>query len=137
MRITIVQSALHWEQPQANLAQFSKRMSGLSGQTDLLVLPEMFTTGFSMSASTLSEPMDGPTVDWLRKEAAQLGASVVGSFICRAGEQHFNRLVWAYPDGRIMTYDKRHLFGLAGEADHYLAGRERVVLEWRGWRICP
>lgn len=137
MRITLVQSALCWEQPGANLTHFAARLAGLAGQTDLVVLPEMFTTGFSMNAPALAEPMDGPTVSWLQQQAVLLGAAVAGSFICQESGQYFNRLVYACPDGSIQTYDKRHLFGLAGEADHYAPGRKRVVLEWQGWRICP
>lgn len=137
MRVTIVQALLAWEQQSVNRQHFTERLAPLKGQTDLVVLPEMFSTGFSMRATALAEPMDGPTVSWMVEQAATLGAAVTGSFICQLTSGYTNRLVWAYPDGRLRWYDKRHLFGMAGEQDHYISGQERVVLEWQGWRVCP
>lgn len=117
---------------------FSKKLAALKkGQTDLVVLPEMCSTGFSMNTTALAEPMNGPTVRFFKKQARRLDAAVVGSFICESKGQFFNRLVFATPDGKLKTYDKRHLFSLAGEADHFQAGKKRLVVEWRGWRICP
>ena len=137
MRVTLVQTSLHWENPAANRAMLTQKLAALSGLTDLVVLPEMCTTGFTMNAAALAEPMDGPTVSWLRTMAQALGAAVTGSFICAEGGQFFNRLVWMYPDGRHERYDKRHLFGLAGENMTYTAGEKKLVVEWLGWRICP
>ncbi|MFN0014941.1 MAG: amidohydrolase [Saprospiraceae bacterium] len=137
MRLTIVQTALHWENPAANRAELAQTLAPLAGQTDLIVLPEMFTTGFSMSAATLAEDMDGPTVQWLREQARRLGSAVTGSFVCHDGRHHRNRLVFMRPDGQFHHYDKRHLFGLAGENDVYTAGTERLTVEWMGWHICP
>ena len=138
MKITLVQTALFWEKPAENLAMFSKKLAALKrGQTDLVVLPEMFNTGFSMNTAALAEPMNGPTVRFLKKQARRLDAAVTGSFICESKGQFFNRLVFATPDGKLKTYDKRHLFSLAGENAHFQNGKKRLVVEWRGWRICP
>lgn len=137
MRLTLLQTSLIWENADANRRQLAAKLASLTGQTDIVVLPEMFTTGFSMRSETLAESMDGAAVAWLRAQAAALGAAVTGSFICREDGRYYNRLVWAFPDGQIRTYDKKHLFGLAGEDKHYAPGAERLVLEWQGWRICP
>ncbi|MCC6727420.1 MAG: amidohydrolase [Saprospiraceae bacterium] len=137
LRITTVQSALEWEDVAANLAMFSLKLAPLAGQTDLVVLPEMFTTGFSMAAEKLAEPMNGRTMDWLADQAAKIGAVVTGSFIAEDGGHYFNRLVWMRPDGSFELYDKRHLFRLASEHETYTAGQAKLVTEWRGWKICP
>jgi omega-amidase len=137
LRITTIQSSLHWESPRANLAMFAKKMDGLAGQTDVVVLPEMFTTGFSMNASALAEKMDGPTMQWLERQAARLNAVVTGSFIAEDEGRYHNRLVWMQPGGTYKTYDKRHLFTLAGEHNTYTAGIKKPIVECLGWKICP
>ncbi|MBI1224495.1 MAG: amidohydrolase [Bacteroidetes bacterium] len=137
LRITTAQSSLFWEDIQANLTMFSKKLVGLAGMTDLIVLPEMFTTGFSMDAPRLAEPMDGPTMQWLAEQANQTGAVVTGSFIAKEDASYFNRLVWMRPDGSFDHYDKRHLFSPAAEHEIYSAGRKKLVTEWLGWKICP
>ncbi|MFN0035440.1 MAG: nitrilase family protein [Saprospiraceae bacterium] len=137
MRISIVQSSLHWENPEANRAMFAEKLAPLRGHTDLVVLPEMFSTGFSMNAENLAEPMDGPTVDWLRGISQDLNAAVTGSFICADGGKYFNRLVFMRPDGQFEHYDKKHLFALTAENEHFVAGQKRLTVEWMGWRICP
>lgn len=135
LRVTIVQSMLHWEDAAANRAMFSARLSELKGRTDLVVLPEMCTTGFSMRSAELAETMNGPAVQWMREQAAAIDAAVYGSVIITEGGRFFNRGLFVRPDGEVMAYDKRHLFRFANETDHYSAGTERVVVEWRGWRI--
>ncbi|HKZ72805.1 MAG TPA: amidohydrolase [Steroidobacteraceae bacterium] len=137
LRVTLVQQALEWEDAQANRSCFERLLAPLAGQTDLVVLPEMFTTGFSMDAERLAEPAGGPTSQWLTAMARRLDAAVTGSVITRDGGQHFNRLHWAQPDGLLEHYDKRHLFRMAREHEHYTAGREARVLGWRGFRVCP
>ncbi len=137
MRLTILQSALHWENAGANRAMFAEKLAPLAGQTDLVILPEMFTTGFSMNAAALAEPMDGPTVQWLQEQAVRTGAAITGSFICREKDRYYNRLVFMRPDGRLDIYDKRHLFGLAKEHETYTPGATRCIVEWLGWKICP
>jgi predicted amidohydrolase len=137
MRLTVIQSALTWENPAANRAMFSQKLAPLRGLTDLVVLPEMFTTGFSMNAAALAEPMNGLTVQWLRKTADDLGAAVAGSFICSENGKFHNRLVFMRPSGNFDFYDKKHLFSMAGESEYFSSGKKRLTLEWRGWRICP
>lgn len=137
MRLTLVQSDIHWENPDANRAMFADKLAPLAGHSDLVVLPEMFTTGFSMQAAALAEPADGATVRWMQRQANVLGAVVVGSFICRENDLYYNRLAFVRPGGQVDFYDKRHLFGLANEHETYTPGRERLIVEWMGWRICP
>ncbi len=137
MRLTIVQSALTWENPAANRAMFSQKLASLSGQTDLIVLPEMFTSGFSMNAAALAEPMDGPTVQWLCQTADDLDAAVTGSFICSENGKFHNRLVFVRPGGDFDFYDKKHLFTLAGEQEYFESGESQLIVEWLGWRIRP
>jgi len=137
LRVTLVQAELAWQDPAANRHRLAAHFRGLVGHTDLVVLPEMFSTGFSMAAAELAEDMDGPTIDWMREEAAALGCVIAGSLIVRDGGRCYNRLVWARPDGSLEHYDKRHLFRLAGEQEHYAAGSRRLVVALKGWRVCP
>jgi omega-amidase len=137
LRVTLVQQSLEWENPQANRAHFETLLSPLAGSTDLVVLPEMFTTGFSMAPERLAEPAGGPTAQWLTEMARRLDAAVTGSLITRDGDRHFNRLHWAAPDGSLQHYDKRHLFRLSNEHEHYAPGRGARLIEWRGFRVCP
>jgi len=137
LRVTMVQADLAWQDPAANRRSLAAHFRGLVGHTDLVVLPEMFSTGFSMETEALAEDMDGPTVGWMREEAAALGCVITGSLIVREQGRCHNRLVWARPDGTLGHYDKRHLFRIAGEQDHYAAGDQRRVLELKGWRVCP
>ncbi len=137
MHITLLQPNLFWHDPVANRAMLEERIFGLPEPTDLIVLPEMFTTGFTMDAPSVAEPMNLTTVRWLKQMAAQTGAVVTGSYIVQEKGQYFNRLIWMQPDGQFDTYDKRHLFRMAGEDTVYSAGTSRLVKEWKGWRICP
>jgi predicted amidohydrolase len=138
LRVTLVQAGLHWQDPAANRAAFDARLGALgAGATDLVVLPEMFTTGFSMDSASLAEPAAGPTVAWLRGWARRLDAAVMGSVMTRDGERCVNRLWFATPDGALQQYDKRHLFRMAGEHEHFAAGSASLVVVFRGWRIAP
>lgn len=137
LRVTLVQQPLHWEDAQANRERFAVRLAPLAGTTDLVVLPEMFTTGFSMAPERLAESDDGATHEWLRSQARALDAAVTGSLIVRAGAGHYNRLLFMKPDGTAERYDKRHLFRMAHEHERYAAGEQPLLVEWRGWRICP
>ena len=137
LRVTLVQTELAWQDPAANRRGLAGHFRGLAGHTDLVVLPEMFSTGFSMEAEQLAEEMGGPTIGWLREEAAALGCVITGSLIVRDAGRCFNRLVWARPDGSLEYYDKRHLFRLANEQQHYAAGTRRLVAAVKGWRVCP
>ena len=137
LTVSFVQTALHWHDAAANRADLSQRLATLPGPTDLIVLPEMFTTGFSMEAPSQAELMDGATVAWLREQAAAHNAVVTGSVIVREHDAYFNRLLWVRPNGSLSYYDKRHLFTLAGEQHTYTPGHARLTEEWRGWRVCP
>jgi predicted amidohydrolase len=137
LRVTIVQTELAWHDPSANRVRFETLIQPLAGQTDLIVLPEMFTTGFTMAAAQVAEPMNGPSVEWLRKTAARVNATITGSMVIEDGSRYFNRLVWMRPDGTSAAYDKRHLFRMAREQEHYAAGQRRLVVDIGGWKICP
>lgn len=135
LRVTLVQSHLHWEDAAENRALFATKFKGLKGATDLVVLPEMFTTGFSMRSAELAEGMDGRTVQWMREQALAMDAALYGSVIMEDGGRCYNRGLFVTPDGSVTTYDKRHLFRFAKETDHFTPGGSRVIVEWRGWRI--
>ena len=137
LRVTLIQADLAWQDPATNRRNLAAHFRGLAGHTDLIVLPEMFTTGFSMAADSLAETMAGATVGWLREEAAAIGCAITGSLIVEENGRHYNRLVWATPDGNLAHYDKRHLFRMAREQEHYAAGNRRLVVELKGWRLCP
>jgi omega-amidase len=137
LTITLVQADLIWQNPVANRQHLEQQLEQLRGQTDLIVLPEMFTTGFTMAPELIAEPAEGPTLEWLLRQAQRLQAALTGSVAVASGGQYFNRLYWVQPDGLTHTYDKRHQFRMAGEQDHYRAGEVPLLIEWRGWRICP
>ena len=136
MRVALVQAAPAWHDPAANRQRFGQLLDTIDQGVDLIVLPEMFSTGFTMSSSEVAETMAGETVTWLRGQATQRDLTIVGSVVIEDGG-YFNRLVWMPPDGRATTYDKRHLFRMAGEHEHYAAGRKRVVVSIGSWRVCP
>lgn len=137
LSVTVLQHDLVWQNAAANRKAFGDAILGLNKPTDLVVLPEMFTAGFSMDSEKVAEDADGPTLSWMREMAAESGAVVVGSYGVRAREGVVNRLVWMRPEGSFESYDKRHLFRMAGEHKRYLAGEERLVVELKGWRCCP
>lgn len=137
MHVTLLQSDLYWHDPVANRAMLEERIFNLPEKTDLIILPEMFTTGFTMDAHAVAEPMNLTTFRWLKQMAQQTGAAVTGSYVVQEKGVYFNRLIWMQPDGQFDTYDKRHLFRMAGEDAVYTAGTRRLVKEWKGWRICP
>lgn len=137
MNITLIQPDLYWHDPVANRAMLEERIFNLTTPTDLIILPEMFTTGFTMEARAVAEPMNLSTFRWLKQMAAQTGAVVTGSYVVKENGHYFNRLIWMQPDGQFDTYDKRHLFRMAGEDAVFKAGAGRLVNVWKGWRICP
>ncbi|MBL8271155.1 amidohydrolase [Steroidobacter sp.] len=137
LNVTLIQTELVWHDPEANRRRLQQRFATLAGQTDLIVLPEMFTTGFTMQPESVAEPADGPTVAWLREQAAAVGAVITGSVATKDGANYYNRLIWMRPDGTYQSYDKRHLFRMAHEQDHYSPGGRRVVVELKGWKILP
>ncbi len=137
LRVSLVQGATRWHDPAGNRAYYGDLVAPLRGHTDLVVLPETFTSGFSNEAIHSAEGMDGPTPMWLREQARTLDAAVTGSVQLRTEQGVFNRLFFATPDGELRHYDKRHLFRYANEHQRYAAGRDRLSVEWCGWRICP
>lgn len=137
LSVTLIQSDIYWENIDANLGMFEEKIWQISGKTDLIVLPEMFTTGFTMNAKSLAEPMNSKTFRWMKQQAAQTKASVIGSYIIRQRDQYFNRLFCVHPDGTFQYYDKRHLFALGGEDQDYSQGSERVIIEVKGWKVLP
>ncbi len=135
--VTIVQADLRWHDATANRRKFDTAIEAITESTDLIVLPEMFTTGFSMDAPRLAEPMGGESVDWMRDWANKKSAAVCGSLIIAEEGNFYNRFICARPDGSIDCYDKRHLFRLADEHNHYVAGTQTVVFSVNGFRVCP
>lgn len=135
MRVALLQTAPAWHDAAANRSLFGRLISTIDQDVDLVVLPEMFSTGFTMSSREVAETMAGETVAWMRGQAMQRGFTIVGSVVIEDGP-YFNRLVWMPPDGRATTYDKRHLFRMAGEHEHYAAGRHRVIVTLGSWRVC-
>ena len=137
LKITIFQGYLFWENIDKNLQNISLRLTGIREKTDLIVLPEMFNTGFTMSVDSLAEPMNGKTMQWMQTVAKKYDCVVTGSLIIKDGGNYYNRLIWMHTDGTFVYYDKRHLFTLAKENEIYTPGNERLIVELKGWKICP
>lgn len=137
LNVTIVQSQLYWENVAENLKMFSEKIEKISADTDLIVLPEMFTTGFSMNAKNLAEKENGLSLKWMIGEAAKKECAITGSLIIRENGNFYNRLFFVFPNGDYKTYDKKHTFTLAKEHETYTAGNERLLLNFKGWKICP
>lgn len=138
LKITLVQSELTWENAKLNLDHFGKLLKNTrKNSTDLIILPEMFSTGFTMNAATVAEPMNGISVQWMKELAAVKNAVVCGSLIISVKGKYFNRLIWAEPDGNIDYYDKRHLFRLASEHETFTGGNKKLFVNLKGWKICP
>jgi omega-amidase len=137
LQITYLQSTLHWENPEANRKMFGAQLDKISAHTDLLLLPEMFNTGFSMKPEVTAEAMDGPTVSWMKEMASRKSCVIAGSMAVKENGKYFNRMVWMRPDGTWAGYDKRHLFRYGNENNHYVAGDQRLIVDLKGWKICP
>ncbi|MCF6356375.1 MAG: amidohydrolase [Draconibacterium sp.] len=136
LKVTVFQPNIIWENPKANINKYSEWIENLD-DTDVIILPEMFTTGFSMSPENLKEPVNGSSVEWMKKMAAKKDAAVVGSLIIEENNQIYNRAFWVFPDGKIEYYNKRHLFTMGQEHLHYSGGKEKLIVEYKGWRFCP
>lgn len=137
LRVTIIQSETYWESVSANLAMFEEKIWQIEEETDIIILPEMFSTGFSMSSERLAEPINFTAFKWMKQMAQQSKAVIVGSLIIKESGNYYNRLIWMEPDGNYTHYDKRHLFRMANEHSHYSPGEERLIVEYKGWKICP
>jgi len=135
LTITLIQPDLRWEDKAANLERLGARIDAIEGKTNLVILPEMFSTGFSMRPEALAEPMNGPSVAWMQQTAARKKIILTGSLIIEEKGRYFNRLIWMLPNGQYGTYDKRHRFAYAGEHEHYTAGHKRLIASVNGWKV--
>lgn len=137
LKIALIQSNLIWEDPSKNRSAFEDKINTISDIIDIIVLPEMFSTGFTMAPNLVAETMEGETIGWMKALAAKVGAALCGSLIISENENYYNRFVFVSPNGEIESYDKRHTFTLAGEDKVYKAGTEKKIIHYKGWSICP
>lgn len=136
LKITVLQTHLHWENAVANRTHFTTMIDAISQETQLIVLPEMFTTGFSMNASQLAETMQGETINWMKNVAQSKNAALCGSLIITENNKYYNRFLFVHPSGEIQYYDKRHTFNMAGEGEVFECGKAPVVVDYLGWKLC-
>ena len=137
LNVTLIQADIVWEDKNANLKQYQSFIESVQDKKEVVVLPEMFSTGFSMNTHGLAEPMDGATIQWMKKIAQQHRCILTGSLIIEEEGKYYNRLLWVQPDGVIYHYDKRHLFAYADEHNHFTSGDKRLIVSVKGFRICP
>jgi omega-amidase len=137
MKVTFIQTVLHWEKPQKNRDHFDRLIASLKGPTDLIILPEMFTTGFTMKPEIFAEPTNGITLNWLKQKAKEKNAAITGSVAISDNGKFYNRLFWVEPGGKVYAYNKRHLFRMANEDKHYTIGTEKIITHINHWKICP
>jgi omega-amidase len=135
LSISLIQTYLHWEDKEKNLSALQNKIEKLRGSTHVVVLPEMFSTGFSMKPETLAETMEGPSVQWMKTTAQQNRVILTGSLIIEENGHYYNRLIWMQPNEQYGYYDKRHLFAFAGEDQHYTAGSKRLIASVNGWKV--
>jgi omega-amidase len=136
LRITLIQSNLHWENSELNLQMFSEKINAIKEETDIIVLPEMFSTGFTMNAKQMAESMEGTTVQWMKKMSEKKNCIITGSIIIKEDNKFYNRLLWITPE-KISFYNKRHLFSYAGEDKTYTGGDKKIIVHYKGWNILP
>ncbi|SHI39883.1 amidohydrolase [Algibacter luteus] len=137
LTVGLIQSDLVWENPEQNRLNFTKKIDAISEVVDVFVLPEMFTTGFTMNAEKVAETMHGETVAWMKNTASKKKAAIVGSIVITEHNKFYNRLLFVEPSGNIFIYNKRHTFTLVGEDKTYTAGQDKVILDYKGWKIQP
>ena len=137
LKITLVQSSLAWEDPVANIRNFDEMFRGFNDPTDLIILPEMFNTGFTMEAKSNAEALDGKSMQWMAEKAAEKHCVICGSLIINDDGNYYNRFVWMRPDGSYDYYDKKHLFRMGDEHLHYSAGDKKLIVELKGWKVMP
>lgn len=137
LKVTGIQADLYWENPTKNIAFFENKINNLDKDTDLVVLPEMFTTGFTMQPKNVAESMDGYSVSWMQEIAEKHQIAICGSLVIVENDKFYNRFVFVHPNKELETYNKRHSFTLAGENKVYTSGLERIIINYKGWRICP
>lgn len=137
LKVALIQSDLVWENPKLNRDNFSEKINSIPDQVDLIILPEMFTSGFTMNPELIAESMEGETVKWMRGLAIKNHAAITGSIVIKDGDKYYNRMLFVNPSGDVETYDKRHTFTLAGEDKVYTAGLNKLIVNYKGWKICP
>ncbi|PQV51609.1 putative amidohydrolase [Jejuia pallidilutea] len=137
LKIALIQSDLVWENPEQNQQNFIKKINAVAEKVDIIVLPEMFTSGFTMNAKAVAETMEGTTVSWMLDLAKTKQAAIAGSMVVIENDNYYNRFLFAEPSGKLSYYDKRHTFTLAGEHKVYKAGNKKIIIHYRGWKICP
>jgi len=137
MKIALIQSSLAWQNPEKNRKKLGEKINAISEHVDLIVLPEMFTSGFTMEPNIVAETMQGETIVWLKHLAKAKNSAITGSLVITENDNFYNRLVFVFPSGEVQFYDKRHLFTLAGEDEIYTAGKQKLIVEYKGWKICP
>lgn len=137
MKIALIQTDLSWENPNENITLLHEKINTISQHVDLIVLPEMFTSGFTMNPKNVAETMRGETILWLKNLAKSKNCAITGSLVIKENGNYFNRLVFVFPNGEIQYYDKRHLFTLAGEDKVYTSGTEKLIIEYKDFKICP
>ncbi|TQD40505.1 amidohydrolase [Haloflavibacter putidus] len=136
LKVALIQTELFWEDAERNREHFSKKIASIQN-TDLIILPEMFSTGFSMHPEPLAETESGKTLAWMQQTAQEKNTALAGSIIIKEGENYYNRMFFVFPDAHYQTYDKRHRFTFAGEHHKYSAGEKRLLVNYKGWKICP
>ena len=137
MNIALIQAELIWENPEANRNYFEIKINAINDDVNLIVLPEMFTTGFTMNPTKVAESMQGRTVEWMQTLAKAKNTAITGSVVIEDDSNFYNRMLFVFPSGEIQFYDKRHLFTLAGEDEVYNAGKDKLIVDYLGWKICP
>ena len=137
MKIALIQAPLFWENPKQNRNYFEDKINSIRGTIDLIVLPEMFTSGFTMNPKAVAETLQGETILWLQALAKAKNSAITGSLVIEENGNFYNRLVFVLPSGAIKTYDKKHLFNLAGEDKAYTSGTQKMLIEYQGFKICP
>ncbi len=137
MKTALIQTSLFWENPNKNRVYITEKINSISQYVDLIVLPEMFTSGFTMNPRTAAETMKGETISWLKEIAKTKNCAITGSLVIEENGNYYNRLVFVFPSGEIYHYDKRHLFTLAGEDKVYTSGKDKLIVDYKGFKICP
>jgi omega-amidase len=137
MKTALIQTPLFWENPNKNRTYLTKKINAILSDVDLIVLPEMFTSGFTMNPKNVAETMQGETISWLKETAKEKNCAITGSLVIEENNNYYNRLVFVFPSGEIQTYDKRHLFTLAGEDKVYTSGKDKLIVDYKGFKICP
>lgn len=137
LKVCFIQSDLYWENIKQNLNSFEAKILSINEAIDVLILPEVFTIGFTYNLPKFAEPIDGPSTQWMKDVAKLKNCVVIGSIIVKQDEECYNRLICAFPDGKLKTYDKRHLFRMSRENEFLSKGKERIIINVKGWKICP